>query len=248
MWLINTTSPEQKRGIADYFAPASVSESSSGSGGILGGTALGEDGNKQAGSIQMMEQMAPEAPPAEQEGQTTEIGADALRSISEEALRDELQPQEAAAFASAAASLRQAMQSLPELAELSKHVLVDQTPKACASSLSIRRAAPCSSPAPPAPTTAPACCARVARVNQLPTGSPSRPTSARPGRAEGDGRFRRRAPTHAEILQNAGVTPTDLSGQRQGGVGPLYPTTRPWRQPPHHPVLLPRPRASAAGR
>ena len=27
MWLINTTSPEQKRGIADYFAPASVSRS-----------------------------------------------------------------------------------------------------------------------------------------------------------------------------------------------------------------------------
>eukprot|EP01030_Chromulinospumella_sphaerica_P019629 gene19629-19525_t len=43
MWLINTTSPEQKRGIADYFAPASVSETTSGSGGILGGTALGED-------------------------------------------------------------------------------------------------------------------------------------------------------------------------------------------------------------
>ena len=33
MWLINTTSPEQKRGIADYFAPASVSETTSGSGG-----------------------------------------------------------------------------------------------------------------------------------------------------------------------------------------------------------------------
>ena len=42
MWLINTTSPQQKRGIADYFAPASVSQSTSGSGGILGGTALGE--------------------------------------------------------------------------------------------------------------------------------------------------------------------------------------------------------------
>ena len=41
MWLINTTSPEQKRGIADYFAPASVSETTSGSGGILAGTALG---------------------------------------------------------------------------------------------------------------------------------------------------------------------------------------------------------------
>ncbi|HTH39445.1 MAG TPA: flagellar motor protein MotB, partial [Rhodocyclaceae bacterium] len=27
MWLINTTSPEQKRGVADYFAPANVSQS-----------------------------------------------------------------------------------------------------------------------------------------------------------------------------------------------------------------------------
>ena len=42
MWLINTTDPEQKRGIAEYFAPASVSASTSGAGGILGGTSLGE--------------------------------------------------------------------------------------------------------------------------------------------------------------------------------------------------------------
>ncbi|MFN9973853.1 MAG: flagellar motor protein MotB, partial [Phycisphaerae bacterium] len=32
MWLINTTTPEQKRGIADYFAPESVSRSNSGNG------------------------------------------------------------------------------------------------------------------------------------------------------------------------------------------------------------------------
>src|SRR6201986_1316170 len=50
MWLINTTSPEQKRGIADYFAPASVSETTSGAGGILGGTAPGDNGSKQNGS------------------------------------------------------------------------------------------------------------------------------------------------------------------------------------------------------
>ncbi len=37
MWLINTTTPEQKRGIADYFAPASVSPSTSGSGQPLAG-------------------------------------------------------------------------------------------------------------------------------------------------------------------------------------------------------------------
>src|SRR6266550_3166665 len=59
MWLINTTSPEQKRGIADYFAPASVSETTSGSGGILGGTSLGRDGSKSAGSSDVIEELAP---------------------------------------------------------------------------------------------------------------------------------------------------------------------------------------------
>src|SRR6201995_2071831 len=60
MWLINTTSPEQKRGIADYFAPASVSETTSGSGGILGGTALGQDGTKQNGSQSVIQDSAPD--------------------------------------------------------------------------------------------------------------------------------------------------------------------------------------------
>src|ERR1700750_2870202 len=60
MWLINTTSPEQKRGIADYFAPASVSETTSGAGGILGGTALGQDGTKQAGSRSALDNIAPD--------------------------------------------------------------------------------------------------------------------------------------------------------------------------------------------
>src|ERR1700743_910185 len=62
MWLINTTSPEQKRGIADYFAPASVSESTSGSGGILAGTALGDQGVKSDGSQSVVQQLSPEAP------------------------------------------------------------------------------------------------------------------------------------------------------------------------------------------
>jgi len=33
MWLINTTTPEQKRGIADYFAAQNISKSTSGAGG-----------------------------------------------------------------------------------------------------------------------------------------------------------------------------------------------------------------------
>src|SRR5689334_11835165 len=49
MWLINTTSPEQTRGIADYFAPASVPRSPQGSNGLFGGTAFQEDGARASG-------------------------------------------------------------------------------------------------------------------------------------------------------------------------------------------------------
>ena len=126
MWLINTTDPEQKRGIAEYFAPASVSQTTSGSGGILGGTSLGEDGSKSEGSQSVISQMAPEAPPdaPADAGQSQNLAA-----ASEEALRDEIARREAAEFASAAESLRQAMQRMPELAELSKQLIIDQTPE-----------------------------------------------------------------------------------------------------------------------
>ena len=124
MWLINTTDPEQKRGIAEYFAPASVSETTSGSGGILGGTALGDDGPKSSGSQSVIQELAPEAPDTDRPGPSSN-----LSSASDAALQAEVQKREAAEFASAAESLRQAMQSMPELAELSKQLIVDQTPE-----------------------------------------------------------------------------------------------------------------------
>ncbi|HBI19035.1 MULTISPECIES: flagellar motor protein MotB [unclassified Brevundimonas] len=124
MWLINATDPEQKKGIAEYFAPASVSETTSGSGGILGGTALGDDGPKSSGSQSVLQQLAPEAPATDQTGPSAN-----LSSASDAALQAEMQKREAAEFASAAESLRQAMQSMPELAELSKQLIVDQTPE-----------------------------------------------------------------------------------------------------------------------
>ena len=125
MWLINTTSPEQKRGIADYFAPASVSETTSGSGGILGGTSLSDDGSKAAGSKAVIEALAPPAPPDSKDvGQSSssQTGGPTAQQEAQEKAED-------AAFASAAQSLRQAMQNMPELAELSKQILIDQTPE-----------------------------------------------------------------------------------------------------------------------
>jgi chemotaxis protein MotB len=121
MWLINTTSPEQKKGIADYFAPASVSETTSGAGGILGGTSLGEDGTKNAGSQSIIEQTAPNTPNTQQSGAIKPQGQSADQAAADS--------KDSAAFDSAAESLKQALQDMPELAELSKQILVDQTPE-----------------------------------------------------------------------------------------------------------------------
>jgi chemotaxis protein MotB len=125
MWLINTTSPEQKRGIADYFAPASVSETTSGSGGILGGTSLSDDGAKSSGSKAVIEALAPPAPP-----DNKDVGQSASSKAGGPTAAEEAkQAAEDAAFQSAAQSLRQAMQDMPELAELSKQILIDNTPE-----------------------------------------------------------------------------------------------------------------------
>lgn len=129
MWLINTTSPEQKRGVADYFAPASVSQTMSGAGGILGGSALGSDGSKSAGSSDVIEELAP-ASQNPNDG-TAKEGAKAMtpEEAAAAAMTEAQSLREQAAFESAAQSLRQAMQSMPELAELSKNIIIDETPE-----------------------------------------------------------------------------------------------------------------------
>ena len=129
MWLINTTSPEQKRGIADYFAPASVSETTSGAGGILGGTALGKDGSKSKGSADVIEELAPSSRNPNDGDAKEGAKAQSVSDATEAELREALQKKEEAAFASAAQSLRQALQDMPELAELSKNIIIDQTPE-----------------------------------------------------------------------------------------------------------------------
>jgi len=130
MWLINTTTPEQKRGVADYFAPASISESRSGAGGILGGTALGEDGARNSGTTALVSKLAPKAPktPDSKKAKSSKNN-NTSNDVSENALQQALSRREDMAFEKAAESLRQAMQDMPELAELSKNLMIDQTPE-----------------------------------------------------------------------------------------------------------------------
>jgi chemotaxis protein MotB len=71
------------------------------------------------------------------------------------------------AFALAAASLRQALQDMPELAEASKHIMVEERPKRGSTSIwSTRRAVRCFRRAPRSPTSAPAASSRSWRAAQ----------------------------------------------------------------------------------
>ena len=228
MWLINTTDPEQKRGIAEYFAPASVSQTTSGSGGILGGTSLGDDGAKASGSMSVITELAPEAP-----ADATEVGQSSdLAAASEAELREEIARREAADFASAAESLRQAMQSMPELAELSKQLIIDQTPEGLRIQLVDQEGRSMfeQNAARPNPR-AQLLLRAVARViNQLPNRiSVTGHTSAAAGssRASGPNDWSlssNRANASRLVLQAAGVDPDrvyQVSGK--AGSDPLYP-------------------------
>ena len=44
LWLLNVTTQQQKQAIANYFDPTSVSDSTSGSGGVMGGTTMTSEG------------------------------------------------------------------------------------------------------------------------------------------------------------------------------------------------------------
>ena len=227
MWLINTTSPQQKKGIADYFAPASVSQSTSGSGGILGGTALGDQGAKSDGSQSIIQAMAPEAPDNATQGKSSKNGGaqDAKQAMQEAAAK-----READQFNSAAESLRQAMQDMPELAELSKQVLVDQTPEGLRIQLIDQEGRSMFDPASAKPNDRARLLLRaVAKVvNQLHNRiTVSGHTSATPSGQKGGDDWAlsaARANASRSVLQDAGVQPDrvyQVSGKANSD--PLYP-------------------------
>jgi chemotaxis protein MotB len=229
MWLINTTSPEQKRGIADYFAPASVSETTSGSGGILGGTALGDDGEKSKGTSSVIEQLSPHSDNPD-DGKSTQASKAAGQDPSTEAMSEALKKRDDEAFASAAQSLRQALQDMPELAELSKNIIVDQTPEGLRIQLVDQEGRSMFNEGSTQPNDRARLLLRAISkvINQLPNRiSIYGHTSASPGGAKAESDWTlsaARADASRRILQSAGVDPDriyQVSGKATSE--PLYP-------------------------
>jgi len=106
MWLISMTTQEQKIGLAEYFSPEALSPSTSGAGAVLMGTALDKSGNRSASP------------------------RDARVIGQEDGTRRATSGRPAAglqAHLSAAASIRQALQNVPEITELSRNIVIEPT-------------------------------------------------------------------------------------------------------------------------
>jgi chemotaxis protein MotB len=131
MWLINTTSPEQRRGIAEFFAPASVSRVSSGAGGLLEGTSFAEEGVRHGHSAPVAASAEPQyTSNAESENEAqSQTGQGGEQSPNEDSLTRARTLRENAEFNRAEIAIRQAMQDMPDVAELSRNVIMEQTPE-----------------------------------------------------------------------------------------------------------------------
>jgi chemotaxis protein MotB len=137
LWLISMTTPEQKKGIADYFAPPNVSESTSGAGGVLGGTAYDSQQAKMSGSNTDAKQFtAPDS--ARKAGPMVAIrGGDLEKSGEHEqqaasiddssSSRVDLQSHFNQDFQGAAASIRQAWQAMPDITDIANNLVLVET-------------------------------------------------------------------------------------------------------------------------
>ena len=131
MWLINTTSPDQRRGIAEFFAPASVSRVSSGAGGLLEGTSFADEGVRNGHSAPIASTAQPQfTSNASDENQSEEqVAPGGQQSPDEDSLTRARTLRESAEFSRAEIAIRQAMADMPDVAELSRNIIIEQTPE-----------------------------------------------------------------------------------------------------------------------
>jgi len=127
MWLINTTTPEQKRGIADYFAPQSIAQTVSGSGGVLGGKVMGADSAHAGGAQSVMQKQSPPSPNSQANAMAAG-GAQGGANASSSSTADSQSAQNGE-FNHAAEAIHQTVQDNPDLANLSHQVITEKTPQ-----------------------------------------------------------------------------------------------------------------------
>lgn len=120
LWLLNVTTDEQKEMISSYFAPtdARVSQTTSGAGGVMGGTTMNPDGAMTENSATATENTG-----------TAAEREESIESASDERLQREMERRDEKAFKETEQKLKQAIEDSPELKDLAQNLLIDMTPE-----------------------------------------------------------------------------------------------------------------------
>jgi chemotaxis protein MotB len=137
MWLLNATTEDQKSGISEYFSPSTVSNTTGGAGGLLGGVAVSSPGAMTSRTAVPSVSLDLKPTSGAQDGDAEDEGGGAVEdedpdktaNVSDEKLEEELAKREAESFEKAEAEIKQALEATPELKELQKHLVIDQTPE-----------------------------------------------------------------------------------------------------------------------
>jgi chemotaxis protein MotB len=155
LWLLGSTTEEQRKGIADYFNPSiAVSSSPSGAGGMLGGITIAVPGAMSSSGSPVSAEGVPSgatqnvggAPDAEESGDAVPETSDSARrgertgltadgaggdpgqSAAQQAAQA-AREEEDRRFAEAEKTLRDALRAFPELKDVAGSVVVDRTPE-----------------------------------------------------------------------------------------------------------------------
>jgi chemotaxis protein MotB len=150
LWLLGSTTEDQRKSLADYFSPSpAVTSSNSGSGGLLGGVTISVPGSLSSPNAAFTSQEsapntlvkptendgdshgAGEGAQGEDSGQGKDPGQQAAGAPPKPGAPPTLTPEqrEKRQFDKAAEALKQALEKSPDLQGLKNNLLVDQTPE-----------------------------------------------------------------------------------------------------------------------
>jgi len=137
MWLINVTSPEQKTGIAEYFNPITVSQTTAGSGGVLDGASISTPGPLSSPTSEMrMETSLQLAPRSNEKTKTDASNEKSSAGVSNDKTNTNVNNQdldklvkerEQKQFKEVEEKLRKSIEAFPDLKALMDNLIIDQT-------------------------------------------------------------------------------------------------------------------------
>ncbi|MGE4351686.1 MAG: flagellar motor protein MotB, partial [Bdellovibrionales bacterium] len=144
LWILNTTTSDQRKGIADYFSPMAISKSEGGSGGVMGGLSITAPRGADISASSPMG-VSSEATATAGEGNMGEEdvpgkSTDEMTEAEKQAAYQEMLTKDAVAMAAAMkkeeekfqeaeGALMQAILDTPGMKDLAQHLIIDRTPE-----------------------------------------------------------------------------------------------------------------------